>query len=91
MHAEVVQIEPLRYTPAGIPLLSVVLRHVSEQFEAGMKRRVECEINAVILGDLALKGLKPGQHINAHGFLAKRSLKSTQLVMHINYIEYLGV
>jgi len=83
----VVQIEPLRYTPAGIPLLSVVLRHVSEQVEAGMKRKAECEINAVVLGDLALKGLKQGVQIMAQGFLAKRSLKSTQLVMHINDIK----
>lgn len=82
-----VQIEPLRYTPAGIPLLSVVLRHASEQIEAGMKRKVECEVNAVILGDLALKGLKTGAQIIAQGFLARRSLKSTQLVMHINEIK----
>ncbi len=81
------QVEPLRYTPAGIPLLSVVLRHVSEQAEAGMKRRVECEVNAVVLGDLALSGLKSGAQIIAHGFLARRSLKSTQLVMHINEIK----
>ncbi len=87
IQAEVVQIEPLRYTPAGIPLLSVVLRHVSEQIEAGMKRKVECEINAVVLGDLALTGLKQGVQIVAQGFLAKRSLKSTQLVMHINDIK----
>lgn len=91
LQAEVVQIEPLRYTPAGIPLLSVVLRHVSEQVEAGMKRKVECEVNAVILGDLAKnnipQGLEIGSHIQASGFLAKRSLKSTQLVMHINHID----
>jgi primosomal replication protein N len=91
LQAEVVQIEPLRYTPAGIPLLCVVLRHVSEQVEAGMKRKVECEVNAVVLGDLllgtpALKSLEVGSHIQASGFLAKRSLKSTQLVMHINHI-----
>ena len=82
-----VQVEPLRYTPAGIPLLSVVLRHVSEQIEAGMKRKVECEVNAVVLGNLALTGLKLGAQIMAQGFLAKRSLKSTQLVMHINDIK----
>lgn len=82
-----VQVEPLRYTPAGIPLLSVVLRHVSEQIEAGMKRKVECEVNAVVLGNLALTGLKLGVQIMAQGFLAKRSLKSTQLVMHINDIK----
>ena len=88
LQAEVVQVEPLRYTPAGIPLLNVLLRHVSEQIEAGMKRKVECEVNAVVLGDLALKGLKIGAQIVAQGFLARRSLKSTQLVMHINHIEY---
>lgn len=87
LQAEVVQIEPLRYTPAGIPLLSVVLRHASEQVEAGMKRKVECEVNAIALGDLALQGLTLGSRIQAIGFLAKRSLKSTQLVMHINHIE----
>ncbi len=90
LQAEVVQIEPLRYTPAGIPLLSVVLRHVSEQVEAGMKRKVECEVNAITLGDLALKGLKVGSHILATGFLASRSLKSAQLVMHINHIEHIS-
>ena len=79
--------EPLRYTPAGMPLLSVVLRHVSEQVEAGMKRKVECEVNAVVLGNLALTSLKLGAQIIAQGFLAKRSLKSTQLVMHINDIK----
>lgn len=87
LKAEVAQIEPLRYTPAGIPLLGIVLRHVSEQMEAGMKRKVECEINAVVLGQLALKGLALGAQIIATGFLAKRSLNSTQLVMHINDIK----
>jgi primosomal replication protein N len=37
IEGEVVQIETLRYTPAGIPLLSFVLRHLSEQVEAGMQ------------------------------------------------------
>lgn len=91
LQAEVVHIEPLRYTPAGIPLLSVVLHHVSEQIEAGMKRKVECEVNAVVLGDLALKGLQLGSYILATGFLARRSLKSTQLVMHINHIQHIKV
>ena len=91
LQAEVVHIEALRYTPAGIPLLSVILRHVSEQVEAGMKRKVECEVNAVVLGDIALKGLQVGSSILAVGFLAKRSLKSTQLVMHINHIQHIKV
>ncbi len=86
---EVVQIETLRYTPAGIPLLSFVLRHLSEQVEAGMQRRVECDVNALVMGPLAERSqsIKVGEFYKASGFLAKRSLKSTQLVMHINILD----
>lgn len=90
LHAEVARIEPLRFTPAGIPLLSVVLQHTSEQVEAGMQRKVNCEVNAVILGDLTKLNIQIGSQMIATGFLAKRSLKSTQLVMHINHIEQLS-
>ena len=86
------RIEPLRYTPAGIPLLSFVIQHASDQMEGGMKRKVECEVNAVAMGSIALKALKLGASIEVTGFLGKRSLKNTQLVMHINEIEHkLGV
>ena len=83
----VLAIEPIRYTPAGIALLSFVLQHASEQVEAGFKRKVECEVNAVALGDLAKTNIQVGNHIKAKGFLAKRSAKSTQLVMHIVKLE----
>jgi len=84
----VASVEPLRYTPAGIPLLSFVIQHVSDQIEGGMKRKVECEVSAVALGDVALKVLKTDDQIIVTGFLAKRSLKSAQLVMHINEISF---
>ncbi|HSH72969.1 MAG TPA: primosomal replication protein N [Methylophilaceae bacterium] len=86
---EVVQIEILRYTPAGIPLLSFVLRHLSEQLEAGMQRRVECEVNAMLMGELAEKsqGIKVGALLKVAGFIARRSLKSTQLVLHITTLD----
>jgi primosomal replication protein N len=79
----VLAIEPIRYTPAGIPLLSFVLQHASDQTEAGFKRKVECEVNAVALGDLAKTNIQIGDNIKAKGFLNKRSAKSTQLVLHI--------
>jgi primosomal replication protein N len=86
---EVIQIETLRYTPAGIPLMSFVVRHLSEQVEAGMQRRVECDVNAMVMGPLAEKSqsIKVGELIKVSGFIAKRSLKSTQLVMHINTLD----
>ena len=83
----IVRIEPIRYTPAGIPLLSFVLQHASEQIEAGLKIKVECEVNAVALGDIAKQNIMLGANINARGFLAKRSAKSTQLVFHIEKLE----
>jgi len=84
---EVTHKEDLRYTPAGLPLLSFVISHDSEVVEADMKRRVECEVKAVAIGDLAKTNIQLGSKINALGFLAKRSAKSTQLVMHIKNIE----
>ena len=87
----VVQIEPIRHTPAGIPLLSFVLQHASEQIEAGLKRKVECEVNAVALGNIttefAKQNIQIGDCIKVKGFLAKRSIKSTQLVLHIEKLE----
>jgi primosomal replication protein N len=92
LDAEVMQMADLRYTPAGLPLLSVVLHHQSEQVEAGMKRKVDCEVNAVLLGDIASSQLvKIGAQVKVSGFLVKRSLKSTQLVMHINHIAQIEI
>lgn len=82
----VTAIDALRYTPAGLPLLSVVIQHVSENIEAGLKRKVECEVQAVLLGELAHTQIPLNSAIKAAGFLAKRSAKSTQLVMHIQKI-----
>ena len=79
--------QPIRYTPAGTPLLSFVLQHASEQIEAGIERKVECEVNAVAIGELANINIQVGDNIKAKGFLAKRSAKSTQLVLHIVKLE----
>jgi primosomal replication protein N len=87
LSGQVIHCEPLRYTPAGLPLLSFVLSHLSEAIEAGLKRKVECEVSAVAIGDLAKTNIQLGANVNVSGFLAKRSAKSTQLVMHIQNIE----
>lgn len=79
--------EPIRYTPAGLPLLSFVLQHASEQIEAGLKRKVECEVNAVAIGDIAKQFIQQGSLIKVKGFLAKRSAKSNQLVLHVEQLQ----
>ena len=83
----VISLQPLRFTPAGIPLLCFLLQHASEQIEAGLKRKVVCEINAVALGNIANSHIQLGSSIKVKGFLAKRSAKSTQLVLHIQQLQ----
>ena len=86
---EVVQIDPLRYTPAGLPLLGFVVRHQSEQVEADMPRKVECEVSVIAIGKIAeqAKAIQMASQVKLAGFLAKRSLKSPQLVLHLNAFE----
>ena len=83
------RIAELRYTPAGIPLLSFSLQHVSEQDEADMRRRVECEVPVIAMGNIAnqARQVQEGNVVRVTGFLAKRSLKSAQLVLHVNKLE----
>lgn len=56
-----------------------------------MPRKVECEIHALALGAAAKRVsiLQQGQRVKAEGFMAQRSLRSTQLVMHIDDITLL--
>jgi primosomal replication protein N len=82
---ELAAIEPLRYTPAGIPLLSFRLAHRSRQTEAGLKRQVECEMGGVAMADVAvaMSKLKPGQAVRVTGFLNRKNRMSAQLVLHV--------
>ena len=82
-------IEPLRYTPAGVPLLGFRLLHRSSQAEAGLKRQVECEMSVVAMADvaLAMSGLKIGDAVTVHGFLNRKNRMSAQLILHATGTE----
>jgi len=86
---ELLELDDLRYTPAGIPRIGLKIRHVSTQQEAGMSRQVQCDIPAIALGETAeqLGRLKIGQSVQVEGFLAQRSLRIAQLVLHIDNIK----
>lgn len=85
LDASVVEASPLRYTPAGVPALEMKLGHASEVAEAGGTRRVELEIAAVALGDVALMlgGVAAGTLLSVEGFLAPARKGATRLVLHI--------
>ena len=81
--------ETLRHTPAGVPVLVLTLRHESNQLEAGIRRHVGFELEAMALGEVAqrLECLEAGSAVQVTGFLAARSKLSTRVVLHINEFE----
>ena len=82
---ELVELDDLRYTPAGLARVGLKIRHVSTQQEAGIARQIQCDIPAISLDVAALKAskLQLGQQVRVEGFLAQRSLRNTQLILHI--------
>jgi primosomal replication protein N len=87
--ATIAEREPLRFTPSGLPALSMTLHHASEQPEAGSKRRVECEIAAVAFGPVAqgLAKLPLQAAIRCEGFIARRYRTGITLALHIDRYE----
>ena len=82
------RINELRYTPAGIPVLDVVLRHNSQQEENGSKCQIQFELPAKIIGPNALLWQhQKGQLVCVTGFLAQRSQKNAQPVLRIQTIQ----
>jgi len=83
--------EPLRHTPAGLPLLYFKIAHQSWQIEAGFRRQVECVVSCVALGDAAsrLSRARNGDPIRVPGFLNRKNRMSTQLVLHASETGYL--
>ena len=88
IEGEIAELEDLRYTPAGLARVAFKLRHSSMQQEAGMQRQVQCDVPALALGEAAqqISRMQPGQLVRAEGFLAQRSLKIAQLVLHIDNV-----
>ena len=63
----------MRYTPAGIPALQLVLEHESEVQEIQGKRQVKMVLKAMAFGALAerLASQKVGSNWKFQGYLSK--------------------
>ncbi len=79
----------LRYTPAGIPVVDFVIAHGSVQNEAGTKRKVQCDVDAVAVGELAVRieKVKINQPLQVKGFLARNSVGNTKLLLRVTEID----
>jgi primosomal replication protein N len=78
----------LRYTPAGLPALDLILEHASEVQEAGQARKVQLKLRALAFGSLAETLVKQavGSVWTFKGFLATpRQGKS--VVLHIQEFQ----
>ena len=89
LDATLAQRGELRYTPAGVPAIECLLRHASQQPEAGGERRVECELAAVAFGEpaLALARIGDGAKLRCKGFLARRYRTGITVALHVNEFE----
>ena len=84
-----IQVEPLRYSPAGVPIAEAVILHRSSQTVATQPRQVECELAVQASGSLAtqLAQLSSGTQVKMEGALNRRSVNSRQLILILNRIE----
>ena len=85
-----VELDVLRHTPGGVPVVKFRLGHESRQNEAGGERTVNCEMAAVAFEREAklLAAAKLGSAVKVTGFLAARSRTSRQPVLHATNIEF---
>lgn len=87
--AAIAEREVVRYTPAGIPIVTAKLQHDSEQVEAGIPRQVEFEIAALAAGDISGRFIlaELGKPYRFTGFLARKNRNSKSLVFHVMDFE----
>lgn len=73
LNASVVQVNGLRYTPAGIPAIDLVLEHESVVDELDTPRTVRLQLRAVAFGALAETLARQGLAMQAEfeGFLSQ--------------------
>ena len=86
----VTELQPLRYTPAGVPVVEFRLAHESQRAEAGAQRKVNAEIDAVAFESQArlLAAGPMGRLLKAEGFLCAKNRRSRKPVLHVTNIEF---
>ncbi len=88
LSATLLQKSAMRYTPAALPALDLVLKHESEVSEDGLPRKVSMEIRAVAIGGItsSLAGLALGAQGRFAGFLAA-ARNGRGLLFHITALD----
>lgn len=89
--ARIIEREALRYTPAGIPLVSAKLLHSLKQQNDEILQMINFEITAIAAGKISerFNQAELGNNFLFSGFLTRKSHKSKTLVFHIVDFEVL--
>ncbi len=87
----ITELQSLRYTPAGVPVVEFRLAHESERVEAGATRKVHAEIDAVAFEAQArlLAAGPMGRVLKGEGFFLARNRRSRKPVLHVTNIEFI--
>ena len=74
-----------------MPAVEFRLGHESEQEEAGGRRSIQAEVNAIAFETQAklLTGRPLGSTVRVEGFLGAKSKRSKRLVLHVTNIEFI--
>ena len=83
-------LKAMRYTPAGLPAIDLVLEHASTCQEAGQARQVQASVKAVALGSVAERvQIQPvGSVWRFSGFLATPK-NGKNVILHIQEFKTL--
>lgn len=78
----------LRFTPAGLPALDLVLAHESEVVHEGQVRKVSMQLKALVVGSTvaAVAPLPLGAAVSCAGFLAP-ARNGRGLLFHITEVQ----
>ena len=88
LSATLVERGAVRYTPAGLPALDLVLSHRSEVSEDGAPRKVSMDIRAVAIGAITrpVGALALGTEASFAGFLAS-GRNGRGHIFHVTAVE----
>jgi primosomal replication protein N len=84
LSAQLVERGAVRYTPAGLPALDLMLKHESEVTQDGQPRKVSMEIRARAIGEITrrLLQLEIGSSLGFAGFLGSQR-NGRGIVFHV--------
>ena len=90
LRGRLIELDILRHTPGGVPILKFRIGHESNQTEGGEIRKVSCEAAGVAFEREAklLASAQLGSMVTVTGFLDRKGRSRHQLVLHATHIEF---